>query len=1148
MRKKRTRSQVVVPVWTLIAMMGMNPVVSGLSGMAPMTAYADTLNGDGSGVDHTGFSLATSSNAEQMNTGNETDRSRNQSDLEIATPSVASFSFRASSLWGGIEMSDHLDGDGTKENPYQIKSEKDLKLLAYSVANDEVDGYAGCYFSLTKDISLGDSSSWLPIGYYQENGDVEPMPFKGYFDGNGYRIYNLKISNTEQDYAGLFGCIHGATIENLIIDGQVNAGSKAAILVGEANDSTIMNCTSKGQVRGIGTIGGIVGEAYDSVILECENTAGVLGGTDTEDEYEAFAGGICGSALSSFISDCINDTTDSYSALYSEGYVGGIAGNIYETEVYNSYVEGKVGSTSADYIGGLIGRMQSGQVKTGRFAGTIAASTSSTLKTAGLFVGYLEGGTIELGDDLAYLYADSEDKYSLNPFGNMLTPQIRLEHHIGAYYSNQRDFSLYQMGTFTKQTNRYFYEELEEGVLEIGADNVHHFAPSKTGDPVRGYLVSIPVVNHGTLSVLEAQNNYAKEIDWANPGAIAADTKVFVYTSPVNETDMNPPVYYELVLDSLMWSSEDFEEQELINTEGSETAFTMPDEDIMLHAEYRAMTNGVVLDMAELTFEVEQIRSGSRWAPQIGWKVTDPQKLTASVIPDSAANKNVTWNVKDTDGSSTDVITVDDFGEVSVNISAKWIQDLIKAGVTNQELYPSKKIMTEGTEYAAVTVTTQAGQKRASAFVTVDFKITDETVVPVSDVELDQSELSFEVVRTLTGDRLAPVVTYSVTPAKRLYETIAPEYADNKNVFWSAGDSDMVRVDSEGLVSVKEDAVWIRDLIQAEEKAQKSPYAEKQASGNRSSYITVSTEDGEKQEVCAVNISFKTVDQTIAHVEAVKLDKAEMKFMIEKVMTGSRTNPKIEYKVSDAQKLTASVLPNEAKNKNVSFSIQDAGVAGISAQGLVSVRSDAQWIKDLEAVDAANKTKNKYALSEAAGSKETILKVVSADGGKTAECRIIVEFKTTDQTTRPSSGGSSGGGGSSSGGGSSTSGPGTLKKTEGQWNKDSVGWWYRRGDGSYPKACWEQLPYNGNLEWYHFDEKGYMQTGWFTDVDGNQYFLHDVSDGTMGKMVIGWNKISGQWYYFNTQSDGTKGAMYRNRMTPDGYQVDESGRWTLGKF
>ena len=70
-------------------------------------------------------------------------------------------------------------------------------------------------------------------------------------------------------------------------------------------------------------------------------------------------------------------------------------------------------------------------------------------------------------------------------------------------------------------------------------------------------------------------------------------------------------------------------------------AFSMPDKNITLSATYRAMTNGVILDRNELTFDVEQIRSGSRWNPQIGWKVTDPQKLTATIIPDSAANKNI---------------------------------------------------------------------------------------------------------------------------------------------------------------------------------------------------------------------------------------------------------------------------------------------------------------------------------------------------------------------------------------------------------------------------------------------------------------------------------------------------------------------------
>ena len=1206
MKKKMKRGQAVLSAWTLIAAMGVTPVLSvsypnGIAtvyakeavneaveeaGTAPMAspsearrekekdsaegemAQAGITQTDQKADQDTGTSDLedkTEAKAEEEETEAGTEEIKTKEPeagaAEVitdkdelipatpsnATPSNAMFYKGALNIWGGMEMSDHFDGEGTEEEPYEINSDKDLKLLAYHVANEEVDGYEGCYFALTRDISLSDTASWLPIGYFTEAGDSEPKPFKGNFNGQGYRVYNLKISDTNQDYAGLFGSVHGAVIENLTVDGQVNAHSKAALLVGETNDSTISNCSSRGQVRGVGVIGGIVGEAYDSVILECTNTAGVLGGTDADGVNEAYAGGICGSAQSSFMSDCTSDTTDSYSALYSEGYVGGIAGNIYETEIYNTYVEGKVGSTSADYIGGLVGRMQSGQVKNGRFAGTIGASTSSTLKTAGLFVGYIEGGTIDLGDDLAYLYTDSEDKYSLNPFGNKLTPQIRLEHHIGAYYSNQRDFSLYQMGSFIKQTNRYFYEELETGVLEIGKENIHHYAPSKTGDPVRGYLITIPAVDHGTLSVLESQNNFAKEINWANPGAVAKGAKVLVYTSPLNETESEPPVYYELVPDSLFWTTDDFDKEEIIHTNGAETSFTMPEGNITLSAKYRAMTNGVILDKTELTFEVEQIRSGSRWNPQIGWKVTDPQKLTATVIPDTAANKNIIWNVKDTDGSSTDIIHVTENGEVSVNQSAKWIQELIKAGVTNQELYPSKKITTEGTNYASVTVTTEAGQKRSSAFVTVNFKITDDTVVPVSDVKLDQSELAFEIVRTLEGDRLNPTERYSVTPSKRLYETITPEYADNKNVKWSVGDADMLRIDSDGIVSTKENAKWILDLIRAEEERnEEHPYAKKEASGTRSNYVTVTTEDGGKQSVCAVNLSFRTDDRTIAHVASVALDKSELKFSIEKVMTGSRANPSVSYQVTDAQQLTAFVMPEEAENKEVSWNSVNEAVVSVSGNGLVTVLPEAAWIKALEKVDADNLARDKYYVSTAAGTMETSIQVLTLDGQKSAECKVVVAFKTTDQTQRPSSG-SSGGSSSGGGGGSSRSVIGSAMSpnfdSAGTWIQDSTGWWYQNKDGSYPAACWQLLTYNGTSEWYHFDEKGYMQTGWLTDTDGNRYYLHAVSDGTRGRMYTGWNLIDGVWYYFNPTSDGTKGALFMNRQTPDGYRVDASGAW-----
>ncbi len=133
----------------------------------------------------------------------------------------------------------------------------------------------------------------------------------------------------------------------------------------------------------------------------------------------------------------------------------------------------------------------------------------------------------------------------------------------------------------------------------------------------------------------------------------------------------------------------------------------------------------------------------------------------------------------------------------------------------------------------------------------------------------------------------------------------------------------------------------------------------------------------------------------------------------------------------------------------------------------------------------------------------------------------------------------------SGGSGSSSRNTSTVKAAAqtGSWEQDEIGWWYKKPDGSYPVNAWAELSYSGKTAWYHFDEKGYMQTGWFTDTDGRRYYLNPVSDGTQGAMVTGWKPIDGIWYYFNEVSDGYKGALYVNTTTPDGFAVDADGRW-----
>ena len=76
---------------------------------------------------------------------------------------------------------------------------------------------------------------------------------------------------------------------------------------------------------------------------------------------------------------------------------------------------------------------------------------------------------------------------------------------------------------------------------------------------------------------------------------------------------------------------------------------------------------------------------------------------------------------------------------------------------------------------------------------------------------------------------------------------------------------------------------------------------------------------------------------------------------------------------------------------------------------------------------------------------------------------------------------------------------------DGQWVSDSVGWWYRYADGSYPVGQAVQIGHSI----YRFDSRGYMRTGWASE-DGF-WFFHDAS----GAQVSGWVKDGASWYYLD---------------------------------
>lgn len=128
-----------------------------------------------------------------------------------------------------IYADSYAGGDGSKTNPYEIATEKQLAKLARDVNNGNTpQAFLGKYFKLTADIDLS-GGIWMPIGKYYNDGNNNRL-FFGKFDGNGHVIKNMHIQWEDVDARkaksvwGLFSTLQGesstnlTTVTNLIIE------------------------------------------------------------------------------------------------------------------------------------------------------------------------------------------------------------------------------------------------------------------------------------------------------------------------------------------------------------------------------------------------------------------------------------------------------------------------------------------------------------------------------------------------------------------------------------------------------------------------------------------------------------------------------------------------------------------------------------------------------------------------------------------------------------------------------------------------------------------------------------------------------------------------------------------------------------------
>lgn len=275
-----------------------------------------------------------------------------------------------------------IRGSGTKDNPFKIEDERQLRGLA-SIVNHGND-MEGKYIRLTSDIDL-DNRQWAPIGktvseyvFYNSEDEFEDdwTVFKGHFDGGNHTISNLSIVygsrvlksvGLHNAHLGLFGLvgrgasIENLTIENLTIDGSNLVGGFVA-LIPKTNDrnnqnptvTTLKNLHLFGDVRitAESDAGGILGRASQDtslVITDCTVSADngsyirIHENADNKYLFDNFFGGLIGTAYSgnlgygkTVMSGCSVSGLD---ITGNFGILGGLAGHFEQGTI--SGVEGE---------------------------------------------------------------------------------------------------------------------------------------------------------------------------------------------------------------------------------------------------------------------------------------------------------------------------------------------------------------------------------------------------------------------------------------------------------------------------------------------------------------------------------------------------------------------------------------------------------------------------------------------------------------------------------------------------------------------------------------------------------------------------------------------------------------------------------------
>lgn len=307
-----------------------------------------------------------------------------------------------------IELSDVKISDQYIQIPNagklaQLQGESDTNSNAH---NESLWGKK--YILLSNiDLSAAGLANWKSIG-------TGTNAFKGVFDGNNYKIYNIPEFESTNTRVGFFGYLNGGTIQNcgfIYKDGTtLKSTQDVGGVVGRIENGSVNNVSSSGATvsddgNDDNSYGGLVGSIAKGTISNSSNYNTVSAKNN--------AGGIVGYANGdNSITGCNN-----FGVIEVASRSAGIIGQLVSSkEISNCRNYGNVSGTSA---GGIVGEQQGSTISNSQNYGSITGTTN-----AGGIVGLFTRSDQE---EFKEQWSDSGEGYDLLKFtSNLMDEGIKV--------------------------------------------------------------------------------------------------------------------------------------------------------------------------------------------------------------------------------------------------------------------------------------------------------------------------------------------------------------------------------------------------------------------------------------------------------------------------------------------------------------------------------------------------------------------------------------------------------------------------------------------------------------------------------------------------------------------------------------------------